>query len=82
MGEGTMRVTVNDREAWFWTDGCAYCFSIDDLRRIYCAALGVEMWGTTIQEELDAVNAKTHVSVDMPEDILKAKKVMELNGAL
>ena len=77
-----LKVSVVDGETYFWVDSNFYKLSINDLRRVYCAALGVEMWGTTIEQELDAVNATTHVSVDMPEDILKAKKVMELNGVI
>ena len=77
-----MRVSVVDGDAYFKTDAQVYKFTKDDLRRVYCATLGIEMWGTTIQEELDAVNRHTHVCVDMPEDVLKAKKVMELNGVI
>ena len=77
-----LRVSVVDGVAYFYTDTDTWAMSADDLRRVYCAVLGVELWGTTIQQELDAVNKHTHVSVDMPEDVLKAKKVMELNGVL
>ena len=77
-----LKVSVVDGCAYFYTEDDVYKFSADDLRRVYCAVLGIELWGTTIQEELDAVNKHSYISVDMPEDVLKARKVMELNGVL
>ena len=77
-----LKISVVDGDTYFWADGNIYKIQIDDLRRVYCAALGLEMWNTTIQQEIDAVNRHTVQAVDMPEDVLKVKKIMELNGVL
>jgi len=61
---------------------------VEDVRRLYYGVLGIKMPPTTIKQEVAEQTITGHISVDVPEDILKVEKVIKAieekkaNGAI
>lgn len=56
--------------------------SLDGVRELYYAVLGLAAPGQTLKEEFNSLKPSSWLSVDMPEDTLKVERVMELRGEI
>lgn len=77
-----MRVSCSK---WYWRlfhyiFRIKWAFTVDDVRDMYYDVLGIPKHPDqlTVKEEVDRVTADSHISVDVPEDILKVERVFEL----
>lgn len=57
-------------------------FNKDQIREMYFAVLGLQMPESCLDAEFQAVFEKCprHISVDLPEDVIKAEIVIERSG--
>ena len=60
--------------------GAVSVVPFDEIRRLYYNALGLEVPGTTLAEELDGLSSDDCPVVDMPEDVLKVERVLRLRN--
>ena len=54
--------------------------SKDTVRKWYYRVLGLDFRGGVLDDEIDSLRADDRPDVDMPEDILKIERVMDLRG--
>lgn len=57
-------------------------FSFEEIRGMYYRVLGLEVPGVSFSDELGELTAGSHVTVDMPEDVLKVERVLELRDQI
>lgn len=64
------------------SNGRRFIFDKDEVRQMYYAVLDIQMPETFLDQEFQAVfeYLPSHMSVDVPEDIIKCEIVLEANN--